>query len=259
VAESVRHAVVLAAGMGMRLRSIGDDRPKGLLEIGGETLVGRSTRLLRAAGIERVTIVAGHRADDYRRFAEGRREVDLLINDRFAETGSMASLAIGLRSTPGDVVVLESDIVYDERGPTAILAGGSADATLLSGPTGAGDEVWVSAPHGAVQAMSKTSADLAQIDGEFVGITRLSRTSAETLCRAFERFVAAHGHGRMDYETGGLIELSRTTRLAAVIVADLCWGEIDDERQLQRVVRDVWPRLNARSATSSETIPRENV
>ena len=67
----VRDAIVLAAGVGMRLRSVDDDRPKGLVEIGGETLIGRSIRLLRAAGIERITIVAGYRAESYLEFASG--------------------------------------------------------------------------------------------------------------------------------------------------------------------------------------------
>src|SRR5262245_66276250 len=75
---SVRHAIVLAAGRGERLRSVVDDRPKGLVEIDGETLVARSLRLLRAAGIDAVTIVAGHRAGDYLRFAAGQRDIRVL-------------------------------------------------------------------------------------------------------------------------------------------------------------------------------------
>src|SRR5262245_31335509 len=111
----VRDAIVLAAGVGMRLRSVVDDRPKGLVEIGGETLIGRSIRLLRAAGIERITIVAGYRAESYLEFASGLSDVSITLNPAFEATGSMASLDVGIREHPRDVVVLESDIVYEAR------------------------------------------------------------------------------------------------------------------------------------------------
>ena len=43
-------AVILVAGVGSRLRPITDDRPKALVDVAGETILGRACRLLRAAG-----------------------------------------------------------------------------------------------------------------------------------------------------------------------------------------------------------------
>ena len=242
----VTDAIILAAGLGMRLRSVIDAQPKGLIEINGETLVGRSVRLLRGAGIARITIVAGYCADQYRRFAEGQPGIDVLINDGFATTGSMASLAMALDHVPRDMLVLESDLIYEPRALTPMLHSPAPDATLLSGPTGAGDEVWVCAPDGRVQAMSKTAASLAAVTGEFVGITRLSAGAAGAMRRAFSRFVEANGHGRMDYETGALVEIAGARPILATLVHDLLWGELDDERHLRRILHIAWPS-NGRS------------
>lgn len=239
---SVDAAVILAAGIGSRLRSVVDDRPKGLIEIGGQSLVDRSVALLRKAGIRRITIVAGYRADAYRAFARGAADLQILVNDAFASTGSMASLALGLDAVAGSVLVLESDIVYEARALGAMLAG-PADATLVSGVTGAGDEVWVCAPGGILQAMSKRREDLPSVDGEFVGITRLSSDTAAAMREAFARFGRRHGHGRMDYETGALAEIASCQRIDVVAIPDLVWGEIDDERHHARVTRLVWPRV----------------
>lgn len=238
-----RDAIILAAGQGARLRGVVDDRPKGLIEIDGESLVGRSVRLLRAAGIGRITIVAGYRLEQYQSFAAGAPDVRIVINDQYATTGSMASLALALEDPGGDVLVLESDIVYEARALTLILQSEADDATLISGETGAGDEVWVSAPQGRLAAMSKTRSELASVEGEFVGITRLSSPAGALMRRAFDRFLARHGHGRMDYETGGLVDVARVSPIATLLVPDLCWGEIDDERHLARVVDCVWPRV----------------
>jgi choline kinase len=236
---AVRDAIILAAGMGVRLRSLADDRPKGLIEIGGETLVGRSVRLLRDAGITQITIVIGHGAERYERFAGGQSDIRLVLNERFATTGSMASLAHALVAVQRDVLVLESDLVYESRALNALLIGGAADSTIASGPTGAGDEVWVYAPEGRLAVLSKNVHELPAISGEFVGITRLSWTAGQAMLRVFEEFVRTHGHGRMDYETG-----ARAFPVTVHRIADLCWGEIDDQRQLERVVSRVWPMVS---------------
>jgi 2-aminoethylphosphonate-pyruvate transaminase len=233
---TTRRAVILAAGSGERLRSVVDDRPKGLVEIDGETLVARSVRLLRAAGIDAITIVAGYRADDYSRFAAGPCDIRIVLNNCFATTGSMASLDVGLAAVDGDVLIVESDIVYEPRALTAILAAPDRDATLVSGPTAAGDEVWVSASGGRVRAMSKDRAGMVDIAGEFVGLTRLSPAGCAAMRETYARFVREHGHGRMSYDTDALATISATTPIAPVVVPDLCWGEIDDECQLQRVI-----------------------
>ena len=235
-------AVILAAGLGTRLRAVIDDRPKGLIEIDGESIVGRSVRLLRGARINHITIVAGYRAHWYDRFAAGQPDIDVLRNDDFATTGSMASLAVALDRAAGDVLVLESDIVYEQRALAALLDS-AADATVISDRTGAGDEVWVYAPEGRLHTMSKAPHELPGITGEFVGITRLSPSAAAAMLHAYHAFVGAYDHGRMNYETDALVAVARLFPIATVHVPGLCWGEIDDERQYQRVVEHVWPAV----------------
>jgi choline kinase len=249
-------AVILAAGLGMRLRSRVDDRPKGLIEIDGESLVARSIRLLRDVGITRTTIVTGYRAECYERFASNQLNITLLRNDNFAASGSMASLAIAIERIHDDLLILESDIVYEARALSLLLDSTASDATLISGPTGAGDEVWVHAPEGRLHAMSKSAHELTCISGEFVGITRLSSATASAMLSAFEAFVDLHGHERMAYETDALVVVARRCPIAAVLVPSLCWGEVDDELQLARVVEHVWPRVGDRLPARRASVPK---
>src|SRR6516165_510616 len=60
--NSLRHAVILAAGMATRLRPASNLLPKGLFEIGGASLLGRSVDLLAAAGVAEILVVTGHHA-----------------------------------------------------------------------------------------------------------------------------------------------------------------------------------------------------
>ena len=235
------HAVILAAGQGIRLRSVVDDRPKGLVEIAGEPLVGRSVRLLRESGVRDITIVAGYRAEQYVQFCAQDGGLRLVANTDYASTGSMASFAVALDAgVPADMLLLESDIIYEPRALTTIIAAPGDAATLVSGPTAAGDEVWVHAVDGLLRAMSKRKSDLPDAVGEFVGITRLSVAAAHAMRAEFSRFVAVHGHGRMDYETGALVAVAAQRPVSVAVVPTLQWGEIDDESQYARVSAMRW-------------------
>jgi NDP-sugar pyrophosphorylase family protein len=56
-------AMILAAGLGTRLRPLTNDRPKALVEIAGQTLLEITLRRLRASGIHEVIINVHHFAD----------------------------------------------------------------------------------------------------------------------------------------------------------------------------------------------------
>jgi len=66
-------AMILAAGLGTRLRPLTDDRPKALVEVGGRTLLEITLSRLRAFGIHAVIVNVHHFADmvvDYLRTNE---------------------------------------------------------------------------------------------------------------------------------------------------------------------------------------------
>jgi NDP-sugar pyrophosphorylase family protein len=56
-------AMILAAGLGTRLRPLTDDRPKALVEVAGQTLLGITLRRLREFGIREVIVNVHHFAD----------------------------------------------------------------------------------------------------------------------------------------------------------------------------------------------------
>ena len=63
--SKISTAVILAAGMGIRLRNVTGLLPKGLLEIGGNSLIHRSLENLKNEGIDRAVIVTGFQAVSY--------------------------------------------------------------------------------------------------------------------------------------------------------------------------------------------------
>ncbi|MCS7099130.1 MAG: NDP-sugar synthase [Sulfolobales archaeon] len=56
-------AVVIAGGLGKRLRPLTEDRPKCLVEVGGKPIVEWQIEWLRSNGVDTVIILAGHHRD----------------------------------------------------------------------------------------------------------------------------------------------------------------------------------------------------
>jgi choline kinase len=241
-------AVILAAGMGTRLRSVFSDKPKGFVEIGDETLIARSLRLLFERGIQRVVIVAGHLGEAYAALAKHDDRIRVVENAAFATTGSMASLAIGIAEVEGDFLVLESDLFFEERALDALLDGGAPNALLVSGQTDATDEVYVDASDGRLLDLSKDRSALTHVVGELVGLLRCSAELGQRLCAAFARFEAREGNGQMAYETDALVEVAADLTVAICLVPDLLWGEVDYEHHYLRVRDEVFPAWRARQA-----------
>ena len=67
-------AMVLAAGLGTRLRPLTDDRPKALVEVAGRTMLEITLTRLRSFGIHEVIINVHHFADMVVRVSEGERQ-----------------------------------------------------------------------------------------------------------------------------------------------------------------------------------------
>jgi histidinol-phosphate/aromatic aminotransferase/cobyric acid decarboxylase-like protein len=111
-------AVILAAGFARRMQPLSDNCHKGLLTIGGSTILGRIMDNLEQVGIQRVTVVTGYRAADVERFLRDRYpNVDLRLvhNPRYRETNNVVSLSLAFDALTfdADVVQIECDLLFD--------------------------------------------------------------------------------------------------------------------------------------------------
>jgi 2-aminoethylphosphonate-pyruvate transaminase len=246
----MRTAVIVAAGLGSRLKHHTTARPKGFVEVEGEALIDRSLGRLMRAGIERVVIGTGYLAEHYDALANryrGTLEVHTLRSDRYETTSSMYTL-YNLRSLiSDDFVLLESDLLYEQRALDTLIGDPRRDALLVSGFTDSRDEVWVEVDADRhLHDVSKDRTRLGDIHGELVGITKVSFDAYRRACGVMEEEL--HTNPKLDYE-GCLVRVSRAGhRVPVVKVDDLAWCEIDDEGHLERAVSKILPRIRENDA-----------
>ncbi len=235
-------AIVLAAGLGARLRAVQAERPKGFVEIGGAPIIARSVAALRAAGIREFVFVVGWRAEVYRAWLAAELPGARCVpNAEFASTGSLRSLLLGATAAPGrDVLVVESDLLYEAGAPARLLAEPPGDVLLASGFTRSGDEVWVYAePPGRLRRLDKRPWEGRTPAGELVGLTRLTAAAVARLAAAAAALPAtAHYEDGLNAICG---EIPVRLRHEPALV----WCEIDDPAHLERARSAIWPRLQA--------------
>lgn len=86
-----RHAVILAAGPGLRMVPV-NHTPKGLLTVDGEALIERIISQLKRTGINNISVVVGYRRECFAYLA-GMYQVELIENPDWAGGDSLHSLA----------------------------------------------------------------------------------------------------------------------------------------------------------------------
>lgn len=231
---STRTAVILVAGLGSRLAPLTDDRPKALVDLGGESILQRAVRLLRNHGVDRVVLATGYRQDAIERVAVGLGvEVTIVPNPDYASTQNSVSLALCADAVRGEgFFKLDGDVVFDPRVLKRLEAAQAPLAVAVDGRRELDAEAMkVLVAGDRIQAFGKTLS-VESSAGESIGIERISAAAGSVL---FERLAAAVAQRRTDayYEEyyGELVAEGKIVA-QAVEVGDLGWTEVDDLRDL---------------------------
>jgi phosphoenolpyruvate phosphomutase len=102
-----RAAVVLAASRGRGLEAMTAERPKVMLPIAGKPLLRWLVDGFKKENINDITVVGGYRAD-----AIDTAGIKLVLNERYAETGELSSLACAVESLDSDAVISYGDLLF---------------------------------------------------------------------------------------------------------------------------------------------------
>lgn len=102
------NAIILAAGMGTRLRPLTNDIPKCLVKVNGTPMVERQIEFLHEAGITDITLVSGYKAEklDYLKDKYG---VDIVFNDKYDVYNNIYSMYL-VRDRLSNTYVIEGDV-----------------------------------------------------------------------------------------------------------------------------------------------------
>ncbi len=111
-------AIILAAGMGKRLKDLTQDNTKCMVKVNGVTLIERMLRQLDARGLSKIVIVVGYKGQlliDYIATLNVKTPIEYVNNAIYDKTNNIYSLALAKEYLcQEDTLLFESDLIFED-------------------------------------------------------------------------------------------------------------------------------------------------
>lgn len=186
-------AIVIAAGMGNRLRPYTEDLPKAMLNFGGKTLLERQMAAYRDCGVTDITVIRGYQKEKIN--YEGLRYFE---NPDYESNNILNSLFYGEEALNGEVIVAYSDILFESAVVRRLLESKSDISIVVDidwrgyyvdrkdHPIEEAENVIFNADNN-VQEIGKILTNKDDVHGEFIGMIKLSPRGTDILKQHFHR------------------------------------------------------------------------
>ena len=236
-----RNAVILAAGLGSRLRPLTRARPKPLVEVHGVPILHNTLACLARAGVRRATIVVGYRKELIvqscgRSFAGVR--ITYCESSVFDCTGSAYSLWLARDALCEDSLLIEGDVMFENRVVERLLHAAPGDVAAVAPfklpMTGSAVRLTPAATVASVH-LNQTAGNLREAPlFKLLNLTRFSgRTLTERVLPALGELVTMRSRtAYVDQLLEQLIDRGEL-ELATAQCGDLKWFEIDSPDHLR--------------------------
>lgn len=235
----------------MRLKSSFGERPKILLEFGGQSLLERHLSNLREIGVRRLTVVGGYEQQQIATvlpMLSSRYQIDtqLLINPDFTE-GSVLSFvtSIPVLEKIGEkefALLMDGDVLYPATFLQRLIASPHRTALLIDREYSTADDDPVLVPIAKKRPfdfVKKWQGKAEQI-GESIGFFKVSGADLPELISLTQQMSAKNCKASYD---DVLRELVRAGRFGHEDVTGLPWTEIDFPQDVERAATEVLPAI----------------
>jgi histidinol-phosphate/aromatic aminotransferase/cobyric acid decarboxylase-like protein/choline kinase len=247
-------AVILAAGLGLRLRPHTSQLPKALTPLGRERLLERTLRLLAEQGVAEAWIVTGHAADRIESFVRERDwglDIRLLPNPHYATANNILSVAAAREVLESrDTLLVECDVAFSGASLAALLACQSPNAMLVSPYSTYMDGAVVTADDRGMVSR-RLLPDRLDPDPEWLktlNITRLSRDFSRDVFLPLLDSVRSAGSKLYYDDLIGIAVDLKLAEFAAVVAPEDSWFEVDNVADL-KIARDLFGALEEEALT----------
>jgi choline kinase len=243
----IQDAVILAAGMGTRIRQSDSDLPKPLHEVGGVSLLNRTILSLRNGGVRRVVVVTGFMATALDAAIDAHRDfyaahgvvIETVFNPDYALSNGI-SVVVGGRRCDGPFVLSMADHLYSNTIVEMLRAQDLGKADLyLATDTRIGsildldDATKVRSLDGKIVQIGKTIQTYDRID---CGVFVVGHALLDALDQVREERKSA------DKPTGdcslsqGVQKLAERGRARIADIGDAWWQDVDTPADMSHAV-----------------------
>ncbi len=225
-------AIILAAGVGSRIRPLTDNCPKSLLKVAGVPILERMITNIMACGISEFVIVLGYLDSQIKEFVRARfpgLHVTYILNDRYEDTNTGFSLLLTRAANEGaGFIKFDADVVFTPDILSRLIADTADTALCIDRNIKLEAEeikVVVDKDWRILKASKTVDPNIAV--GESIGIEKISASTATLLFAELGAMMTRETHHQDYYEAAYERLMTLDVAFHAVDITGLDWVEID--------------------------------
>ncbi len=225
-------AIILAAGVGSRIRPLTDNCPKSLLKVGGNTILEMMLSHIQSCGINEVVFVLGYLQEQIKEYVKTKfPDLDVLFitNEQYAETNTGFSLMLAMDRIKGsDFIKFDADVVFDRQILKNLIHSDYDNCLCIDKNINLEAEeikVIIDDQNRVVKA-SKT-VDPEDAVGESIGIEKISRDTARRLLAELTEMMEDKKNHQEYYEAAYERLIAKGVPFNILDITGLKWTEID--------------------------------
>ncbi len=174
-------AIIIAAGIGVRLNPLTNDTPKCMLKVSGKTILQHQQDAFHANGITDISLIKG-----YKKEAINHKELKYYINDNYRNNNILNSLFYAEEEMNDEFIATYSDIIFGKDVVRKLLKSGDDIAIIVDidwagyyegrteHPIEEAENVIFDANKNVVE-IGKIVSNKETVNGEFIGMIKCSK------------------------------------------------------------------------------------
>jgi len=223
--------IILSAGQGSRLLPLTEDRPKCLLNLGKNTILGVQLAALKAGGSTEVVIVTGFRTAAVEKAAEEACEpgfhVRTIFNPFYNVADNLASCWMAREEMLEPFLLLNGDTLFQPEIMTKLLQAPPAPITLTIDKKADydSDDMKVKLAGSRLLDVGKT-LEAEDTHGESIGFSRFDKNGADAFIETLEQTMRTP-NGLNWWYLKAIAVLAEKGQVETCSIEGLTWGEVD--------------------------------
>lgn len=234
-------AIILAAGMGKRLKELTEDSTKCMIKVNGVTLIERMLSQLDKLHLTGIIIVVGYKAEELISYISNltlQTPILFVTNDIYYKTNNIFSLYLAKDYLlKEDTLLLESDLIFTDAALQKIINDQYPSLALVAKYESwmDGTAVTLDEDNNITNFIGKMQYDYNDVNQYYktVNIYKFNKQFSNTHYVPFlEAYIKAQGKNAFYEQVLSVIGMLDNPEIKATILENETWYEIDDAQDL---------------------------
>ena len=252
ISKSETKALVVAAGLGSRLKKHTENLPKCMLDFGGKTLLQRQLQAYNDCDIKDITVIRGYKKEKI-----NYKNLNYITNPDYKDNNILNSIFYAEKIINGNIVISYSDILFDSNVVKRLLSSDHDISVVVDidwrgyyvdrkdHPLSEAENV-IFDSNNQVLKIGKIATQKEEVHGEFIGMIKLNNRGSDIFKENFHRVKKLYWNKPFQraktfqkaYLTDMIQELVDIGVKVHCVIIERGWKEIDTVEDYRKALKE---------------------